>query len=138
MTQKKTDEKPAEPDQFPATHGDVEKEVAQRQPDSDDGSQFTKVFRVSGVDTLDEESQEGYRAAVLSEAINLGLHPKDEPVYEGAEEVDRYRETVTTDHTFTVEVVPASIDHTPGDTFTPRGEITDETPTPADPVPADE
>ena len=119
---------PVESLQFPAQHGHPEVEVAKRHADGHEGNKFTKVFRIMGVDRLNEQAQEEHRAAVLSEAINLGLHPKAEPVYEGAQEYERYRDTVTTDHTFTVEVVPASIDHEPGTTFVPRGELLDEQP----------
>lgn len=119
---------PVESLEFPAQHGHPEIEVAKRQADGNDGNVFTKVFRIMGVDRLDEQAQEEHRAAVLSEAINLGLHPKADPVYQGAEVYERYRDTVTTDHTFTVEVVPASTDHEPQTTFVPRGELLDEQP----------
>jgi hypothetical protein len=107
--------------QFPAKSGDSEVEVEQRSADGSEGTRFAKelVILVSAWDA------EGYehtanKAGVVNEAIQRGLHPRGDVSFDGAE---GQPDGVSLSLTYSVETVPASVDHAPEDTTTPRDVI---------------
>lgn len=108
--------------QFPSLDGHPEAEVAQRTEVPTEGSWFRKTFTVHnrahtrGLDPLHESHLTNF-GAVLTEAIQRGLHPKDFPELESEE--DHPWEKNTTNLTYRVQVVPAVTDTEPQTTVTP-------------------
>lgn len=95
--------------QFPAKAGDVAGEVSERSAGSSDGTRFVREFVVLG-------SGSGHAAhflATVTEAIQRGLHPKGDVSFDGA---TTHGDGVSTVLTYSVETVPASVDHASGDT----------------------
>lgn len=128
-------------EQFPSIEGDVEREIAERSADGAEGLIYYKVFRAQGDQAAfaDEANpvHKDNKAAVLQEALNRGLHPKEEPFLANVElnSVNR-RGVETCDVRYGVEVEPAVIDvNHPEDTVEPAEFLQDETT--ADSEPAD-
>lgn len=111
--------------QHPALHGHPDVEVAERSADGSEGTRHVKDFVVMGRDWTGDEgaAHEANRAAVANEAIQRGLHPRGDVVFDGAADHPD-GESVTL--TYSVQVVPAVIDHRPQDTTTPLDVLTGE------------
>lgn len=104
--------------QFPAKAGAPDVEVDKRSADGSEGTRFVKEFVVLGRDWTGEEYQhEANRAGVASEAIQRGLHPRGDVSFDGAED---HPDGESLTLTYSVDTVPASVDHHPEDTTTPR------------------
>jgi hypothetical protein len=107
--------------QHPAKVGESEVEVDERSADGSDGTRFVKEFVVLAARWNDEDYQhEANRAGVVNEAIQRGLHPRGSVSFDGAEGHDDGLSLVLT---YSVETVPASVDHSPEETTTPRDVI---------------
>ncbi|MEU1272986.1 hypothetical protein [Streptomyces sp. NPDC005799] len=121
-TTKKTTNARAE--QHPAKAGEPEVEVDKRSADGSEGTRHVKEFVVSSGNWPDgdDAAHEANKAAVLNEAIQRGLHPRGDVSFDGATE---HVDSVSTVLTYSVETVPASVDHTPQETTTPRDAIED-------------
>lgn len=119
MAARKTTSPRAE--QHPAKEGAPEVEVDKRTADGADGMSFVKEFviLVSAWDAAGYDHTAN-KAGVVTEAIQRGLHPRGEVSFDGATDHD---DGVSTVLTYSVETVPASVDHTPQDTTTPRDVI---------------
>lgn len=102
-----------------------EREVSKRSADGADGSRHRKVFVVAAASPLsatDGPEHESNKAAAAQEAIQRGLHPREEPKLDGVEDgVDGSRE-----FTYSVAVVPASMDSDSNQTTTPRDIVMDD------------
>lgn len=110
-----------EQEQFPAKSGAPEVEVDKRSADGSEGTRFVKEFVVLGRDWTGEEYQhEANRAGVANEAIQRGLHPRGDISFDGSE---NHPDGVSLTLTYSVDTVPASVDHHPEDTTTPRDVI---------------
>lgn len=121
--QSATDEEQLRQRQFPAKAGAPDVEVDERSADGAEGRRHVKEFVVLAEQwpSMDEEAAHAAnRAAVTNEAIQRGLHPRGDVSFDGASEHD---DGVSTVLTYSVETVPASIDHTPQETTTPRDVI---------------
>ncbi|WP_406444549.1 hypothetical protein OHB14_36725 [Streptomyces sp. NBC_01613] len=106
--------------QFPAKDGEPEAEVDKRSTDGSEGTHHVKEFVVLTANwpgTGEETAHEANGAAVVNEAIQRGLHPRGDVSFDGATDHD---DGVSTVLTYSVQTVPASVDHTPQDTTTPR------------------
>lgn len=107
--------------QHPAKAGEPEVEVDERTADGADGMRFVKEFVILAAqwdaDTYDHDAN---RAGVANEAIQRGLHPRGEASFDGATD---HEDGVSTVLTYSVDTVPASVDHHPEDTTTPRDVI---------------
>ena len=107
--------------QHPAKAGEPETEVDERTADGSDGMRFVKEFVVLGRQWTDEDAaHEANKAGVANEAIQRGLHPRGDVSYDGSE---AHPDGVSMTLTYSVETVPASVDHQPEDTTTPRDVI---------------
>lgn len=116
-----TSKKTAAARQFPAKAGAPDVEVDERSADGADGTRFVKEFVVLARQWGDSEGEHtANRAGVVNEAIQRGLHPRGDVSFDGAEAHDDGESTVLT---YSVETVPASVDHQPEDTTTPRSVI---------------
>lgn len=109
--------------QFPAKAGEPETEVGKRSADGSDGTRHVKEFVLlarqwGGSD--DEHT--AHKASVAGDAIQRGLHPRGDVRFDGAEDHPDGQSVVLT---YSVETVPASVDHAPQDTTTPRNILTD-------------
>lgn len=118
-------------DQFPALNDEPETEVAQRSPDGSDGLVHKKIIRgqISLEVAQNPESPVHHdnKLAVLQEALQRGLHPKEEPVLESAEVFCVNRRGVeTVDMTYAVECEPASVDPGHPETTVEPAELLDE------------
>jgi len=119
--------KPAE--QFPATTGTEEgraEEVEQRSTDGAEGTRHVKVFVTEPGAEQNEAMHEANKAGVLQEAIQRGLHPRGDVRFDGAEVKTTQSGPRTFQHaelTYSVEVIPASVDTEPTETTTPRDQI---------------
>lgn len=104
--------------QFPAKAGHPDVEVDARSTDGSDGMRYLKEFVVLARDYYDVPAvHEANMAAVANEAIQHGLHPRGDVSFDGAEDhPDGHSVTLT----YSVETVPSSVDHAPGETTTPR------------------
>ncbi|MEV6014733.1 hypothetical protein [Streptomyces sp. NPDC051997] len=107
--------------QFPAKSGESEVEVDERSADGSDGMRHIKEFVVlarqwGGSD----EEHTANKAGVASEAIQRGLHPRGDVAFDGQEE---HPDGESLTLTYSVDTVPASVDHRPEDTTTPRDVI---------------
>jgi hypothetical protein len=109
--------------QFPAKAGHPDVEVDERSADGSDGVRHIKEFVVLARDWYDAEAAHvANKAAVANEAIQRGLHPRGDVRFDGAEDhPDGHSVTLT----YSVETVPSSIDHAPGETATPRDIVED-------------
>ncbi|MGW0837546.1 hypothetical protein [Streptomyces prunicolor] len=115
--------KTAESRQFPAKAGDPEAEVGKRSADGSDGMRHAKEFVVTTggwPDDGESPAHEANKAATVNEAIQRGLHPRGDVSFDGATE---HGDGVSTVLAYSVETVPASVDHAPQDTTTPRDVI---------------
>ncbi len=127
-------------EQFPAlkdTEAGQAEEVSGRSADGSDGLRFVKIFTVDrlGV-TEDDPCHEANKANVLQEAIQRGLHPRGKARFDGATEhaptpEPGRRAFVHSDLRYSVDTVPASVDHQPSETTTPRDAVEDTTATTA-------
>jgi hypothetical protein len=109
--------------QFPAKAGAPDVEVDKRSADGSDGTRFVKEFVVLDRDWTGEEYQhEANKAGVANEAIQRGLHPRGDVAFDGAED---HPDGQSVTLTYSVDTVPASVDHHPEDTTTPRDIIED-------------
>jgi hypothetical protein len=107
--------------QFPAKAGEPEVEVDQRSVDGSDGARFVKEFVVLARQWGGSDSEHtANKAGVANEAIQRGLHPRGDVRFDGAQPHD---DGVSTVLTYSVDTVPASVDHAPEDTTTPRSVI---------------
>jgi hypothetical protein len=107
--------------QHPAKAGEPETEVAERTADGSDGTRFVKEFVVLAARWNDEDYQhEANRAGVVNEAIQRGLHPRGDVSFDGGEQ---HPDGLSLVLTYSVETIPASVDHNPADTTTPRDVI---------------
>jgi hypothetical protein len=107
--------------QHPAKAGEPEVEVDERTADGADGSRFVKEFVVLAARWTDEDYQhEANRAGVVNEAIQRGLHPRGSVSFDGQEQ---HPDGLSLTLTYSVDTVPASVDHQPEDTTTPRDVI---------------
>jgi hypothetical protein len=116
-------------EQFPATDGTKEgraTEVEQRSADGAAGTRYVKEFVTEPGAEHNEPMHEANKAGVLQEAIQRGLHPRGEARFDGAEVHTTesgprvFRHAVLT---YSVEVIPASVDTRPTETTTPRDQI---------------
>ena len=121
-TSKTTSKAEAATRQFPAKAGHPEVEVGERSTDGSDGLRYVKDFVVLARDWYDNPAAHvANAAAVASEAIQRGLHPRGDVRFDGPEDhSDGHSLTLT----YSVETVPSSVDRTPQDTATPRSIIT--------------
>ena len=107
--------------QHPAKAGEPETEVDERSADGSDGMRFVKQFVVLAARWNDEDYQhEANRAGTVNEAIQRGLHPRGKVKFDGAE---AHPDGLSLTLTYSVDTVPASVDHHPEDTTTPRAVI---------------
>jgi hypothetical protein len=107
--------------QHPAKAGEPEVEVDERSPDGSEGTRFVKEFVVLAARWTDEDYQhEANRAGVVNEAIQRGLHPRGDVSFDGQEQ---HPDGLSLTLTYSVDTVPASVDHQPEDTTTPRDVI---------------
>jgi hypothetical protein len=106
-------------EQFPSLdttdEAGVANEVEQRSADGAEGQLYKKVYRAQvALEVAQDEDNPIHhdnRVAVLQEAIQRGLHPKEEATFLGAEVVHTNRSgRETCDLTYGVEVEPAVID----------------------------
>lgn len=104
--------------QHPAKAGEPEVEVEKRAADGSDGMRFVKEFVVLAARWNDEDYQhEANRAGTVNEAIQRGLHPRGDVSFDGQEQ---HPDGLSLVLTYSVATVPASVDHNPADTTTPR------------------
>ncbi|MFB7244639.1 hypothetical protein ACFCYX_19525 [Streptomyces populi] len=104
--------------QHPAKAGQPEAEVTERSADGSDGMRFVKEFVVLAARWNDEDYQhEANRAGTVNEAIQRGLHPRGKVSFDGQE---MQPDGLSLLLRYSVETVPASVDHHPEDTTTPR------------------
>jgi len=109
--------------QHPALAGEDAVEVDERSPDGSDGTRHTKEFVVLARNWGGSDNEhEANRAAVANEAIQRGLHPRGDVTFDGQEEHDDGQSLVLT---YSVETIPAIVDHQAQDTTTPRDILTD-------------
>lgn len=104
--------------QHPAKAGEPQVEVDERSADGSDGMRFVKEFVILAAQWDDATyDHTANRAGVANEAIQRGLHPRGDVSFDGAvQQPDGVSLTLT----YSVETVPASVDHHPEDTTTPR------------------
>lgn len=109
--------------QHPAKAGEPEVEVDERTADGADGMRFVKEFVVLARQWGDSEDEHtANKAGTVNEAIQRGLHPRGDVSFDGSEE---HADGKSLALTYSVETVPASVDHNPQDTTTPRDVIED-------------
>jgi hypothetical protein len=107
--------------QFPAKAGEPETEVDERSPDGSDGMRFVKEFVVLARQWGDSDDEHAANfAGVVNEAIQRGLHPRGDVSFDGSKEQP---DGLSLSLTYSVDTVPASVDHAPEDTTTPRSVI---------------
>jgi hypothetical protein len=107
--------------QFPAKAGVPEAEVAERSADGSDGMRFVKDFVVLARQWGGSDSEHtANKVGVVNEAIQRGLHPRGDVRFDGSEDQP---DGVSLTLTYSVQTVPASVDHHPGETTTPRDVI---------------
>lgn len=123
MATSKSSKAAAEAEQYPALSGDHAAEVGQRSVDGSDGTRYIKhivILARHWPGQGDGAYHQGNRAAVVNEAIQRGLHPRGDVSFVGAESHPD-GESVTL--AYSVETVPAVIDHRPQDATTPHDAI---------------
>ncbi|GGW98731.1 hypothetical protein [Streptomyces chartreusis] len=107
--------------QHPAKAGEPEVEVDERTADGAEGMSFVKEFVVLASQWTDEDdAHDANKAGTVNEAIQRGLHPRGDVSFDGSVE---HRDGKSLTLTYSVETVPASVDHNPADTTTPRDVI---------------
>lgn len=107
--------------QHPAKAGESEVEVDERSADGSQGMRFVKEFVVLARQWGDSDDEHtANKAGVANEAIQRGLHPRGDVSYDGAED---HPDGASLTLTYSVETIPASVDHHPEDTTTPRSVI---------------
>lgn len=107
--------------QFPAKTGEPATEVDERSADGSDGMRFVKEFVVLARQWGDSDDEHtANKAGVVNEAIQRGLHPRGDVAFDGSEEQP---DGVSLKLAYSVDTVPASVDHAPEDTTTPRDVI---------------
>lgn len=107
--------------QHPAKSGEPEAEVDERTADGADGMRFVKEFVVLARQWGDSDDEHtANKAGVVNEAIQRGLHPRGDIRFDGATDHD---DGASLTLTYSVETIPASVDHHPEDTTTPRDVI---------------
>jgi hypothetical protein len=107
--------------QFPAKAGEPEVEVAKRSAGDADGTRYVRDFVVLAARWTGEDYQhEANRSALVGEAIQRGLHPRGDVAFDGQE---GHPDGVSLVLTYSVDTVPASVDHHPEDTITSRDVI---------------
>ena len=107
--------------QHPAKAGEPEVEVDERSADGSDGMRFVKEFVVLATQWGDSDDEHtANKAGVVNEAIQRGLHPRGDVSFGGAED---HPDGASLTLTYSVETVPASVDHHPEDTTIPRDVI---------------
>lgn len=120
MATTKSSAEKARRQQFPATVGAADVEVDERSTDGSDGSRYVKEFVVLKANWYPDSEAATHAATaavVAGEAIQRGLHPRGVATFDGAEDhVDGHSLTLT----YSVAVVPSSIDVNAQDTTTPR------------------
>lgn len=107
-------------EQHPALDGAPALEVDERSADGSDGTRYVKQFVVLARDWPARDEDEAHiagKAAVSNEAIQRGLHPRGEATFDGAED---HPDGLSLILTYSVDTVPAIVDHAPEDTTTPR------------------
>lgn len=120
----KADEAKVRAQQAPAQSGAPEVEVDKRSADGSDGLSYVKEFVVLARDWPargEDETHTANAAAVANEAIQRGLHPRGEASFDGATE---HPDGLSLTLTYSVPVVPSSVDDHPQDTTTPRDVLT--------------
>lgn len=116
-------------EQFPAADGTSEgraDEVEHRSADGADGTRWVKQFVTEPGAENNPATHEANKAAVLQEALQHGLHPRGDVRFDGAEETKTESGPRTFRHvvlTYSVEVVPASVDTLPAETTTPQDQV---------------
>jgi hypothetical protein len=102
-----------------------EAETAKRSADGSDGARHVKEFVVARptLPSQDGPEHDNNKAAVAQEAIQRGLHPRGVPRFDGVEDEG---DGVSRKFTYSVEVVPASMDAEPQKTTTPRDIVMDD------------
>jgi hypothetical protein len=121
MAARKTTNPRAE--QHPAKAGAPEVEVDKRTADGADGMSFVKEFVIlASVWDADGYDHMANKAGVANESIQRGLHPRGDVSFDGAQAHDDGESMILA---YSVETVPASVDHQPEDTTTPRDIIDD-------------
>jgi hypothetical protein len=116
-----TSKKTAAARQFPAKAGAPDVEVDERSADGSDGTRFVKEFVVLARQWGDSDGEHtANKAGVVNEAIQRGLHPRGDVSFDGAEDQPDGQSLTLP---YSVETVPASVDHQPEDTTTPRSVI---------------
>lgn len=107
--------------QHPAKAGEPATEVDERSADGSDGMRFVKEFVVLARQWGDSDDEHtANKAGVVNEAIQRGLHPRGDVSFDGAEDQP---DGLSLTLTYSVDTVPASVDHHPEDTTTPRDVI---------------
>lgn len=107
--------------QHPAKAGEPEVEVDKRTADGAAGASFVKEFVIlTSAWTGESYNHTANKAGVVNEAIQRGLHPRGDVSFDSATD---HGDGVSTVLTYSVQTVPASVDHTPQDTTTPRDVI---------------
>ncbi|WP_199546596.1 hypothetical protein [Streptomyces sp. N35] len=101
-----------------------EEETAKRSADGSEGTRHEKDFVVLGNDLGDEDGplHDPNKLAVLSEAIQRGLHPRGDVSFDGAELL---HDGVSYQLRYSVDVIPSAMDTEPEKTTTPRDKIED-------------
>lgn len=109
--------------EFPAQAGHHETEVDKRSPDGAEGLTHVKEFVLIGRadNDISDAAHTANKAAAANEAIQRGLHPHGDIVFDGATDLPDGRSAVLT---YTVPVVASSIDHDAAGTTTPRTVLT--------------
>lgn len=109
--------------QHPALAGEDAVEVDERSADGSEGTRHVKEFVVLARNwNGSDDEHTANKAVVANEAIQRGLHPRGDVAFDGDEEHDDGQSLVLT---YSVDTVPAIVDHTPQDTTTPREVLTD-------------
>jgi hypothetical protein len=130
------DDGPDEPapkltEEFPSLKGGKEaqaEEVAQRSADGSSGTRFKKTFICEAGTENRPAQHEANKANVLEDAIQRGLHPRGEVRFDGAKDITKpvepgQRSFPLVELTYSVETIPAVVDHRPVETTTPRDQI---------------
>ena len=112
-------------EQFPSDKGEDKVENAERTADTDksEASVFKKDFVVLITDAYEVLERDGLHLAnklrVLEEAIQHGLHPTGEPRFDGETDQDRTRIGTNKVFSYSVDVIPAHVDHDAASTVVP-------------------
>ncbi len=95
--------------------------VDARTSDGSDDGRYHKTYVVLARDwNEDSDADDANKVAVLQEALNLGLHPRGDVAYDGAE---AHPDGHSLFLRYSVEVIPAALDENPADTKTPSKKL---------------